>query len=94
MTLYFHFGDIDSDFFLSIETEVWELESGNNKIIKPTLGGRVSVHSGIGLYAVDFNFCRTQDDIKGLEDVQSNCAYFSCAFVFKMTILFVVHLSL
>ena len=27
----------DSDFFLSLETEVWELENGSNKVITPTL---------------------------------------------------------
>ena len=36
------------------ETEVWELENGDNKVITPTLGG---YYTGIGLYAVDFNFC-------------------------------------
>ena len=54
MILPHYFGYEDSDFFLSFETEVWELETGNNKVITPTLGK--SFHS-IGLYAVDFNFC-------------------------------------
>ena len=44
----------DSDFFLSFETEVWELENGSNKVINPTLD---EYAFGIGLYAVDFNFC-------------------------------------
>ena len=45
----------DSDFFLSsIVTEVWELENGSNKVINPTLD---FYSIGIGLYAVDFNFC-------------------------------------
>ena len=43
-----------SHFFLSFETEVWELENGNNKGINVTL---TDFYSGIGLYAVDFNFC-------------------------------------
>ena len=46
----------DSDSFLSFETEVWELENGDNKVITPTLSG---YYGGIGLYAVDFNFCST-----------------------------------
>ena len=50
---------IDSQFMylLSVETEVLELETGNNMIISPTLlAGRYFY--GIGLYAVDFDFCR------------------------------------
>ena len=54
MILPYSFGYEDSDFFLSYETEVWELENGDNKVITPTLTG---YHSGIGLYVVDFNFC-------------------------------------
>ena len=50
----FLFGYEDSDFFLSLETEVWELENGNNKVITPALN---RYYGGIGLYAVDFNFC-------------------------------------
>ena len=54
MILSYCFGYEDSDFFLSFETEVWELENGNNKVITPTLS---YYYYGIGLYAVDFNFC-------------------------------------
>ena len=54
MILPYFFGSEDSDFFLSFETEVWELENGNNKVITPTLS---YYNYGIGLYAVDFNFC-------------------------------------
>ena len=54
MILPFLFGYEDSDFFLSLETEVWELENGNNKVITPALN---RYYGGIGLYAVDFNFC-------------------------------------
>ena len=43
-----------SHFFLSFETEVWELENGNNKGINVTL---TDFYYGIGLYAIDFNFC-------------------------------------
>ena len=50
----YYFGYEDSDFFLSFETEVWELESGDNKVISPTL---TNYYDGIGLYAVNFNFC-------------------------------------
>ena len=53
MILPYYFDYEDFDFFLSSETEVWELENGENKVITPTL----SYHYGIGLYAVDFNFC-------------------------------------
>ena len=54
MFLSYFFGYQDSDFFLSFETEVWELENSNNKVITPTLS---DYWYGIGLYAVDFNFC-------------------------------------
>ena len=56
MILPYYFGYGDSDFFFSKETEVWELESGDNKVITPTLS---DYKYGIGLYAVDFNFCST-----------------------------------
>ena len=45
-----------SMYLLSAETEVWELETGNNKIISPTLPDGKYL-SEIGIYAVDFNFC-------------------------------------
>ena len=54
MILPYHFGSEGSDFFLSYETEVWELDAGDNKVITPTLAG---YDTGIGLYAVNFNFC-------------------------------------
>ena len=54
MILPYYFGYEDSDFFLSRETEVWELENGNYKIIMPTVA---SQYYGLGLFAVDFNFC-------------------------------------
>ena len=55
MILPYNFGYEDSDFFLSfIETEVWELENGSNKVINPAFTRHFE---GIGLYAVDFNFC-------------------------------------
>ena len=54
MILPCYFSYEDSDFFLSLETEVWELENGNNKVINPTLD---DYYGGIGLYPVDFNFC-------------------------------------
>ena len=62
MILTYYFGYTDSDFylkhflkhFLSTETEVWELENGSSKVITPSLDG---YYYGIGLYAVDFNFC-------------------------------------
>jgi hypothetical protein len=38
----------------NFETEVWELENQNSTIITPTLS---NYNYGIGLYAVDFNFC-------------------------------------
>ena len=54
MILLYYFDYADSDFYLSYETEVWELKKGSNKVINPTLNG---CSLGIGLYAVDFNFC-------------------------------------
>ena len=50
----YNFSYEDSDFFISIETEVWELENGNNKVMTPILH---DYSYGIGLYAIDFNFC-------------------------------------
>ena len=44
----------NSDILFSIETEVWELENGNNKIVDPTLANH---YKGLALYAVDFSFC-------------------------------------
>ena len=56
MILSYYFGSEGSDFFFSFETEVWELDMGDNKVINPSL----SYYSmGIGLYAVDYNFCST-----------------------------------
>ena len=52
--LPYYFGYQKFNFFLSLETEVWELENGNNKVITPTL---TYYAYGNGLYAVDFNFC-------------------------------------
>ena len=55
MILPYYFDYEDSDFFLSsFVTEVWELENGSNKVIAPVLDGYAF---GIGLYAVDLNFC-------------------------------------
>ena len=54
MILPYYFGDEDSDFFLSFGTEVWDLEIGENKVIDPILSG---YYTGIGLFAVNFNFC-------------------------------------
>ena len=54
MILRYYFALEDSEFFLSMETEVWELEKGNRKGITPIL---TNYYFGIGLYAVDFNFC-------------------------------------
>ena len=47
-------GGYSNYFYLNFETEVWDLENGNKKVITPTLS---TYSSGIGLYAVDFNFC-------------------------------------
>ena len=38
------------------ETEIWELENGNNKLIDPVLPTN-QYAIGIGLYPVDFSFC-------------------------------------
>ena len=42
-------------YFRSFETEVWALEDKSHKIINPTL---TNYYNGIGLYNVDFNFCK------------------------------------
>ena len=54
MILPYYFGYEHSNIFLSLETEVWELENDNNKVIDPTLS---DYYTGIGLFAVNFNFC-------------------------------------
>ena len=41
----------------SAVTEVWELSNGNNKVINPTLPTG-DYAKGIGIYAVDFDYCR------------------------------------
>ena len=43
--------------FFSAETEVWEFETGTNNIIGATLENNYYAY-GIGLYAVNFDFCR------------------------------------
>ena len=52
---------INTYFNFSAETEVWELANGNNKVINPTLSN--NYRYGIGIYAVDFDYCRKQKDI-------------------------------
>ena len=42
---------------LRVETEVWELSNGNNKVINPTLSAGHYAY-GIGIYAVHFDYCR------------------------------------
>ena len=44
-------------FVFSAETEVWQFPNGNNKIINPTLGTN-TYRIGIGIYPVDFDYCR------------------------------------
>ena len=48
---------IFNEFLFSVATEIWELENGNNKIVNPTLTNYDYSH-GIGLFAVDFDFCK------------------------------------
>ena len=43
--------------FSPLDTEVWEFENGNNKIIQPTLPVDTYVY-GIALYVVEKNFCK------------------------------------
>ena len=43
--------------FYSVETEVLDLATENSKIISPTLPAGEYIY-GIGIYAVDFDFCR------------------------------------
>ena len=40
---------------LSMVTETWQLQDGNNKMIQPILDG---YRDGVALYAVNFDFCR------------------------------------
>ena len=48
---------ISYEIFFSPATEIWQLENGNNKIVNPTLT-KNNYSEGIGLFAVDFNFCK------------------------------------
>lgn len=48
--------DISEMYLSASPTEVWELLSGNNKKIEPTLPSRYDY--GIVLYAVDEDFCK------------------------------------
>ena len=41
----------------SASTEIWQLENGESKIVNPTLTNGDYIY-GIGLFAVDFNFCK------------------------------------
>lgn len=45
------------DYFSEALTEVWDLIDENNKVIAPTLPWN-TYRSGIGLFPVDFNFCK------------------------------------
>ena len=54
----------------SFETEVWELENGNYKIIKPTVA---SQYYGLGLFAVDFNFCSKWFSMCSFVSGNKNC---------------------
>ena len=44
-------------FVLSVETEVWELENENSMTINPAVTGGHYIN-GIGMYAVEYDFCR------------------------------------
>ena len=44
-------------FSVPVQTEVWDLETGFNKMINPILPNYHFAY-GIGLFAVDFNFCQ------------------------------------
>ena len=46
-----------SNWFSDAETEIWELENGNNKLIDPVLPTN-QYAIGIGLYPVDYSFCQ------------------------------------
>jgi len=48
---------ISYEIFLSLPTEIWELENGNNKLVNPIMTDNY-YSEGIGLFAVDFNFCK------------------------------------
>ena len=61
----------NTNFAFSAETEVWELSNGNNKVINPTLPS-THYRYGIGIYAVDFDFCRKKLEISRLEVLQSD----------------------
>ena len=44
-------------FVFRAETEVWQLSNGNNKVINPTFSSGYYAN-GIGIYSVDFDYCR------------------------------------
>ena len=48
----------NNDFLFSLATEVWELKANDTSgIIRPELSDG-NYRYGIGMYAVDFDFCR------------------------------------
>ena len=54
--IFWNWNSIISKLF-SAETEVWEFETGDNNIIGATLENN-SYAYGIGLYTINFDFCR------------------------------------
>ena len=44
-------------FLSNLDTEVWDLENGTNKIIDPSLADNYYVN-GMALYVVDGDFCK------------------------------------
>ena len=44
------------DFFSDVETEIWNVTNGSNKVVNPMLPNG-DYECGIGLYIVPFNFC-------------------------------------
>ena len=56
--VYFIFLCISNDWtiFSSVETEIWEFNYGNKKVVDPTLPADDFAY-GIGLYIVPFDFC-------------------------------------
>ena len=43
--------------YFRVKTEIWKFENGNSKTIDPATTGGSFIY-GIGIYAVDFDFCR------------------------------------
>ena len=58
----------------SAPTEIWQLQNGESKIVNPILITGNYIY-GIGLFAVDFNFCKKWFRVPKLLEINWNDKY-------------------